>query len=185
MAGIRISPLDEIALREFEEAAFAKVAEEVDRGERSPGLWAKAIARSEGDTERARALYIDYRAQSIVDLWVKEGAAEEAERKAEEQRARARGDIPNHPAFRAAEVGDVQRLKKEIEAGFDTDNRNRFGSTLLIVAAVNGQTDAVFFLLSIGMNPSRKNKNGRTAAVMARRMGFEDIAKMIEKHAAV
>lgn len=187
MTSIKISSLDEIAQRELEEAAFAQVAAEVDRGERSPGLWAKAIARSDGDTDRARGLYVDYRAQSIVDSWVKENEerrkAEEVERNAEEEGARAPGYIPTHPAFRAAEVGNVGTLKKEIESGFDTNYRNQFGSTLLIVAAVNGQADAVTFLLSIGMNPSFKNKNGRTAAVMARSEGFEDIARMIEEHA--
>ena len=56
-----------VASRRFEEEIYEAVLEEVESGTRCPGLWAKALAKSEGDDLKARALYIDLRAQSMLD----------------------------------------------------------------------------------------------------------------------
>jgi len=59
------------------------VVEELANGQRRNGLWAKALANSGGQEEKAKALYIRYRVQSIRDeIEISEAAKEEAARKA-------------------------------------------------------------------------------------------------------
>ncbi len=57
----------EIADRKLEEALYESVARELSEGVRKEGLWLKAIASSGGDKERAGAVYIELRAQSMLD----------------------------------------------------------------------------------------------------------------------
>lgn len=58
---------DGILSRALEEQAYDAAAKEVEGGVRRDGLWAKAFANSEGDESRAKALYLKYRAQSLLD----------------------------------------------------------------------------------------------------------------------
>ena len=46
---------------------FETVASELTSAPPIPGLWARSFAESEGDINRARALYLRYRAQEIWD----------------------------------------------------------------------------------------------------------------------
>jgi len=39
----------------------------MQQGIRREGLWAKAIAKSEGNENKATSLYLEYRAQSLAD----------------------------------------------------------------------------------------------------------------------
>jgi len=50
-----------------EEQLYESVAQELANGVRREGLWVKAIAKSEGDSDKTKALYIQYRVQSIKD----------------------------------------------------------------------------------------------------------------------
>lgn len=62
---------------------YELVAEEIEKNQQSKGLWTKAISDSEGDHEKAKALYIKLRAQMIKDEWayVDKVAAQEEHRK--------------------------------------------------------------------------------------------------------
>lgn len=53
--------------RLVEEKIYEKVVQELAQGHRRDGLWAKALAVSNGVDEKAKALYIQYRVQSIRD----------------------------------------------------------------------------------------------------------------------
>lgn len=53
--------------RIVEEQLYDIVAKEIKNGNIREGLWAKALAKSEGDQERANSLYIEYRVQSLKD----------------------------------------------------------------------------------------------------------------------
>jgi hypothetical protein len=55
------------ANRLLEERLYEQVVGELANGVRRDGLWAKAIALSDGSTERAKALYIQFRVQSLKD----------------------------------------------------------------------------------------------------------------------
>jgi hypothetical protein len=58
---------DSAAKRLREERLYERVVYELAHGKRRNGLWAKALADSKGEKERAKALYIQYRVQSIKD----------------------------------------------------------------------------------------------------------------------
>lgn len=55
------------ASRLIEEQLYEQVVNELANGKRRNGLWAKALANSEGIEDKAKALYIQYRVQSIKD----------------------------------------------------------------------------------------------------------------------
>lgn len=50
-----------------EEMVYAQVATEIQNGIRRDGLWAKAISEAELNEDKAKAIYIKLRAQSIFD----------------------------------------------------------------------------------------------------------------------
>ena len=51
----------------LEEQLYEQVVVELSNGKKRDGLWAKAISNSSGVEEKAKALYIKYRVQSIKD----------------------------------------------------------------------------------------------------------------------
>ena len=53
--------------RMVEEKLYAEVAKELEKGIRRDGLWAKAVAKSQGIESKAKALYLEYRVQAIKD----------------------------------------------------------------------------------------------------------------------
>ncbi len=53
--------------RLVEEKLYEQVLREVESGVRRDGLWAKAFQKSHGDEQKAKALYFEYRLQSIKD----------------------------------------------------------------------------------------------------------------------
>jgi len=74
---------------------YELVAEEIANNQQSRGLWVKAISESEGNHEKAKALYIKLRVEMIKDEWAfaDKVAAEEAKQAearwaAEQQRQR-------------------------------------------------------------------------------------------------
>ena len=56
-----------IETRLLEEKLYEQVVEELVRGQRRNGLWAKALVDSGGREEKTKALYIQYRVQSLKD----------------------------------------------------------------------------------------------------------------------
>ncbi|AKO53503.1 hypothetical protein ABA45_14665 [Marinobacter psychrophilus] len=81
------------AARLQEEQLYEQVIQELSHGEKRGGLWAKALANSDGSEQRAESLYIRYRVQSIKDeIDIFEGIAEEAAK----QVARDKRNDPPH-----------------------------------------------------------------------------------------
>ena len=56
-----------ISSRREDEEIYSHVLKEIESGIRRDGLWAKALANSAGDSEKAKSFYIKYRAQTIKD----------------------------------------------------------------------------------------------------------------------
>lgn len=54
-----------VSVSDIEDRAFAQAAAELDTNQRDAGVWARAYSDAEGDENRAKALYIRYRAQRI------------------------------------------------------------------------------------------------------------------------
>lgn len=55
-----------VSKSDLEDKAFAEAASELDTNQREAGVWARAFSDAEGDENRAKALYIRYRAQRIL-----------------------------------------------------------------------------------------------------------------------
>ena len=53
--------------RTQDEILYEYVLEEIEQGIRTKGLWAKALAHSDGIQSKAEAMYMQYRVQSIKD----------------------------------------------------------------------------------------------------------------------
>jgi hypothetical protein len=53
--------------RLVEEKLYEQVLREFESGVRRDGLWAKAFQNSQGDEQKANALYLVYRVQSIKE----------------------------------------------------------------------------------------------------------------------
>lgn len=56
-----------ISSRLIEEEIYAEAIRELERGVRRDGLWAKAFAKSGGNEDKTKALYIELRVQSFKD----------------------------------------------------------------------------------------------------------------------
>lgn len=54
------------SVSDIEDRAFAQAASELDTNQRDAGVWARAFSDAEGDENRAKALYIRYRAKRIT-----------------------------------------------------------------------------------------------------------------------
>ena len=78
-----------------QESYYEEALNEMNSGDRRPGIYAKAIADSLGDEKKVDSLYLKYRAQSLMEeaerIAAEKIAAEriEAERIAEEERLEA------------------------------------------------------------------------------------------------
>ena len=66
-------------------------------------------------------------------------------------------------AHRAIKRGDVVRLRSELEGGLNPTLSNRLGSTLLILAAIYGDTQIGRLLIEKGADIDRRGNQGWTA----------------------
>lgn len=82
--------LQSAAERLQEEQLYEIVLDELDQGVKRTGLWAKALAKSAGDENRAKSLYIEFRVQSLKDeKEISNQLAESRRREAEARRREA------------------------------------------------------------------------------------------------
>lgn len=59
-----------IANRAEETILYEYVLDEIEDGYKVRGLWAKSLAMSEGDENKAKSLYMQYRVQNIKDFFI-------------------------------------------------------------------------------------------------------------------
>ena len=77
--------------------------------------------------------------------------------------------------------GDRAKVRAWTAGGGDANLRNKYGWSLLMLAALHGRTDIVEVLLAAGANANLKNDFGDTAAGLARLKGFGRTAEAIER----
>jgi chemosensory pili system protein ChpA (sensor histidine kinase/response regulator) len=103
-----------------QESYYEEALNEMNSGDRRPGIYAKAIADSLGDEKKVDSLYLKYRAQSLMEeaerIAAEKIAAEriEAERIAEEERLEAER-IAEEERLEAERKAKEERLEAEEE----------------------------------------------------------------------
>ena len=104
--------------RLLEEQLYSDVLNEVQSGVKREGLWAKAIAKSNGNESKAKSLYIEFRVQSmrddlelgneLVDL----AKAKEAQKKQQEQKAMKMAAEKKQEQIHLKAKQEKQRIKE-------------------------------------------------------------------------
>ena len=120
-----------------QEPYYEEALNEMNTGERRPGIYAKALADSLGDEKKVDALYLEYRAQSLMEeaeklaevKFEKERLAEaekerlaQAERIAEaelEEKRRAEAELKAEKIAEAERISEIQTQESKFSsAGF-------------------------------------------------------------------
>ena len=80
----------------------------------------------------------------------------------------------------AAATGDLEKLKRLLQAGEYVNQRVEYSKTSLMVAAENGHTDCVEYLLQNGAQLYLEDYNGMTAFDLASRRGHGSTVKLLQ-----
>lgn len=107
------------AIRLLEERLYEQVVHELSNGQRRDGLWAKALANSDGAEDKAKGLYIRYRVQSLRDEMEIHDAMNQEELKARAaqlsdpiKKARSYGVSEENIAYLGMPIEAVEYVKK-------------------------------------------------------------------------
>lgn len=84
----------------------------------------------------------------------------------------------------ATEGNDTAKVIEFLNRGMDVNTADRQGTTLLMMAARNGNTEVVKSLLASRANVNRRNQYGDTALSLAALNGKLDTAKLLIDHKA-
>lgn len=87
-------------------------------------------------------------------------------------------------AQRAIKRGQLQPLENAIPSVLSPNVVNRFGWTLLMLAACEGNTSIGRFLLDQGANVAALNVSGESALSLAAHAGHLSFVKLLRKHGA-
>nr|WP_259371973.1 ankyrin repeat domain-containing protein [Caldimonas mangrovi] len=87
----------------------------------------------------------------------------------------------------AAARGDVQRVQELLATGASADTRDAQGRTPLLEAVLLGDgsrryVDAARLLLEARADPNAADRDGVTPLAHARRLGYDELARLIESH---
>ena len=91
---------------------------------------------------------------------------------------------PRAALSEAAELGQVERIKRLIRRGVDLEARDEMGETALMKAAHKGYINTVKLLLANGADVHAKNPFGETALSLAARQGRTYIAELLRQAGA-
>jgi uncharacterized protein len=80
---------------------------------------------------------------------------------------------------KAIKRGDVSRLRNELESGMSPDLSNRYSWTILMSAALDGNTAIGRLLIERGADLDRRNKYGDTALSLAAHTGHTEFVKLL------
>lgn len=87
------------------------------------------------------------------------------------------------PLYKAAFNGDVAAIKSLAASGTDINayDGKVYLYTPLMVAAMEGRTEAVKALLELGADPIAEDSDRLTASKLARKYGHEEIAEILDE----
>ncbi len=91
-----------------------------------------------------------------------------------------RADKSGHTALSwAAVLGYSHLMDTLIQAGADTETKNKRGRTPLMEAALRGHESTTQKLLASGADPNAKDRRGRTALAMATFSNHDEVASLL------
>ena len=120
-----------------EELIYKHILEEMNSGVIRDGLYAKAMANSNGDEAKANSLYMKYRLQSVKDAMGGNSYLEYVEKlKLEEAQNKKRLNKAKSPKKKPISAAEAERLKKfkEIKAA-NRREKKRMSEDKKIIAA--------------------------------------------------
>ena len=82
-------------------------------------------------------------------------------------------------------MGNLENVRRLLEAGADVNGRNVVGDTPLIAAAYTGQPAMVRLLLRFGADATLTNRDGKTAQQLAERFGHKGVLETFAEHDTV
>lgn len=81
--------------------------------------------------------------------------------------------------FQSIVAGDITTLQRMLADGFDIDTPNSVGNSPLLFALVQMKPDVALYLLSANANVHLEGPNGTMPAIMAGRLGCDDVAAQV------
>jgi ankyrin repeat protein len=82
-------------------------------------------------------------------------------------------------ARKLIKVGDVIRLRNELQSGLDPNLANRYSWTLLMIAALEGNTSIGALLIEGGAELDRRNAGNETALSLAAHTGHAGFVHLL------
>ena len=82
-------------------------------------------------------------------------------------------------AIRIIKKGDIVSLRHDLDGGLDPSFANQFGSTLLMLAAINGNTAIGRLLIEAGADLDRQNNLRDCALSLAVMFGYSRFVKLL------
>jgi len=95
------------------------------------------------------------------------------------------GGMDFDQAHRAIKKGDLASLRQGIPSALPANASNRFGWTLLMLAAIEGNTSVGEFLLTCGAGINVQNDVGETAISLAACGGHLRFVQLLKRNGAV
>jgi len=108
--------------REKESEFFAKALKEIEDDKKDPADWARAFSEADGETEKAKALYIKQRVATLTDKFIAE-KEDRLEAEEEERRVRLEAEEEERRVRIKAEEEERRRLGEE-QIGTEVKARN-------------------------------------------------------------
>jgi ankyrin repeat protein len=87
-------------------------------------------------------------------------------------------------ADKAIKKGELSRLRKELEGGMSPDLANSYSWTILMAAAMYGNTQIGRLLIQKGADLNRRNMLGDTALSLAVQTGHSSFVRLLLKNGA-
>ena len=154
--------------REF----YTKAGSEIATKSYDQALFTKAFSESDGDENKAKAIYIRYR------------VAELRHKRKDRQAMDARDKDGRTPLLLAAIAGELDVVKVLVDNGADVNARDNVGTMPLMWAAFMGELEVIKFLMDKGADVNAKDKDGRTPLIFAKSEGHPDVVKFLKQHGA-
>ena len=82
-------------------------------------------------------------------------------------------------AHRAIKRGDINRIREELENGLEPNLGNQYSWTILMAAAMKGDTQIGRLLIEKGADVERRNKFGQSALSLAAHTGHPSFVQLL------